>query len=289
MGVMRVLAWENVLTFLRKLIRKKGGFVGALILVALVFGAVFAPWVAPFEPDQTNAVDAMRPPSLEYPMGTDKFGRDIFSRVLWGGRLSLQIGLIAVGIGAVTGGVIGLVAGYLGGRVDNFLMRLMDVMLAFPGILLALVMVVMLGPGMSNLMIAVGISSVPRFARLIRSSVLSIRNAEFVEAARSVGAGDQLIMFRHILPNVLAPVVIYGTLRVGTAILSAASLSFLGLGAEPPTPEWGLMVSVGRNYLRTAWWMSMFPGIVIAVTVISLNLLGDALRDILDPRLKNVS
>jgi len=284
-----VLAWENVLTFLRKLIRKKGGFVGALILVALVFGAVFAPWVAPFEPDQTNAVDAMRPPSLEYPMGTDKFGRDIFSRVLWGGRLSLQIGLIAVGIGAVTGGVIGLVAGYLGGRVDNFLMRLMDVMLAFPGILLALVMVVMLGPGMSNLMIAVGISSVPRFARLIRSSVLSIRNTEFVEAARSVGAGDQLIMFRHILPNVLAPVVIYGTLRVGTAILSAASLSFLGLGAEPPTPEWGLMVSVGRNYLRTAWWMSMFPGIVIAVTVISLNLLGDALRDILDPRLKNVS
>jgi len=289
MGVMRVLAWENVLTFLRKLIRKKGGFVGALILVALVFGAVFAPWVAPFEPDQTNAVDAMRPPSLEYPMGTDKFGRDIFSMVLWGGRLSLQIGLIAVGIGAVTGGVIGLVAGYLGGRVDNFLMRLMDVMLAFPGILLALVMVVMLGPGMSNLMIAVGISSVPRFARLIRSSVLSIRNTEFVEAARSVGAGDQLIMFRHILPNVLAPVVIYGTLRVGTAILSAATLSFLGLGAEPPTPEWGLMVSVGRNYLRTAWWMSMFPGIVIAVTVISLNLLGDALRDILDPRLKNVS
>lgn len=274
----------SVRELLARLYRKRGGFIGFLILLVIILCAIFAPYIAPYGPAQTNPVDSLTPPGSDYLLGTDQFGRDVFSRILFGARLSLQIGLVAVGIGTIVGTTVGMLSGYIGGWFDNIMMRFMDILLSFPGILLALIMVVMLGPGMYNLMIAVGISAIPRIARLVRGSVLSVKETSFVEAARATGSSDVRIMIHHVLPNVLAPLMIYATLRVGTAILSAASLSYLGLGATPPTPEWGLMAAGGRKFLRTSWWLSIFPGISIGLVVVSLNMLGDALRDILDPR-----
>ncbi len=278
----------GVLSFSKRLLRKPGGAAGTLFLSLLVLAALLAPYIAPYDPNVPNPASALAPPSRAHLMGTDRFGRDMFSRVIYGGRISLQVGIIAVSIGAFVGVSIGLIAGYWGGLLDNVLMRMMDVMLAFPGILLALLMIVVLGPGLVNIMIAVGIAAIPSFARLARGSTLSVKESAYVEAARSVGASSLPIIVRHILPNIAAPLIIFATLRVGTAMLSAASLSFLGLGAEPPTPEWGLMAAIGRHVLRRAWWVSIFPGLAIALTVVSLNLLGDALRDILDPRFRGL-
>jgi peptide/nickel transport system permease protein len=256
------------------------------MLAALALAALLAPLLPLADPVQIDSPRALYSPGLPYLFGTDQYGRDVFSRVVFGSRVSLVVGPIAVGIALIPGVLVGLLAGYYGRWVDGVLMRIVDVMLAFPGILLALGIVAVLGPSLSSLMIAVGISSIPTYARLTRASVLSAREHLYVDAARVVGATDHVILLRHILPNVVAPIIVVGTLGVGAAILVAATLSFLGLGSQPPTPEWGRMLSEGRQYLREQWWIATFPGLAIMLTVLALNLLGDGLRDALDPRLK---
>jgi peptide/nickel transport system permease protein len=267
-----------------QLLGSKGTVIGASILLVLVLVALAAPIIAPAEPTRTSPADALRPPSRDFFFGTDQFGRDVFTRVLYGARISLIIGLISVSIAVVVGTLLGLISGYYGRWVDSVVMRIVDVMLAFPGILLALALVSILGPSLVNLMIAVGISSVPQYARLVRGSVLSARENVYVEAARVIGCTDALIMRRHVLPNVFAPIIVVATLGIALAILWAAALSFLGMGSQPPTPEWGRMLSDGRAYLRDQWWIATFPGLAIMVTVLGMNLLGDGLRDVLDPR-----
>lgn len=266
--------------------RHPGAMVGMVVFLLLAVRGILAPIVAPFDPIDVIPSARTQPPSLDHLFGTDRLGRDIFSRVVHGARLSLWIGFFSVLIGAVPGILLGVIAGYYGRWVDMVIMRFIDVMLTFPTILLALTIVFVLGPSLRNVMLAVGIASIPAYTRLVRGSVLSARELVYVEAARVVGTPDLGIMFRHILPNVTAPVIVLGTLQVATAILSAAGLSFLGMGVQPPTPEWGAMLSEGRNYLRQAWWMSTFPGFAIMVTVLSINLIGDGLRDTLDARLK---
>ncbi|MGA7669338.1 MAG: nickel transporter permease [Nitrolancea sp.] len=273
--------------FMRRLARSKGALAGLVILLLLIIIALLAPLISPFDPIKIDTSHYLYSPGSPYFFGTDQYGRDVFSRVLYGSRISLVIGLISVGIASVIGVTVGLVSGYYGGWVDSILMRLIDIMLAFPGILLALGIVSMLGPSLRNVMIAVGISSVPTYARLTRGSVLSARNELYVDAAHVIGVPNRLILSRHILPNVVAPVIVAATLGVGAAILWAAALSFLGLGAQPPTAEWGRMLSDGRQYLRDQWWIATFPGLAIMVTVLAMNMLGDGLRDALDPRLKN--
>lgn len=273
------LVWQNLL-------RNKGALAGAVILALLVLLAFAAPVISPRDPLKTSVVNRLKPPSRDFLMGTDQLGRDTLSRVLYGGRTSLWLGIVAVAIGATVGGVLGMVAGYYRGFVDTIISRFVDMMMAMPRILLALIIIFTLGPGVLNVMIAVGVSAVPDYARVVRSSVLSAREHTYVEAARVVGTSDPRIMFRHILPNVVAPVIVVSTLGLGGALLSAAGLSFLGLGARPPVIEWGYMLSEGRNRLSVAWWLTTFPGMAIMLTVLAINLLGDGLRDALDPRLR---
>jgi len=270
----------------RRLGRQRGAMVGLVVLVALVLLALAAPWLSPRDPIRTAPREALRPPGATHVLGTDQFGRDVASRVLHGARISLAVGLISVSIALVLGTPVGLVSGYYGGRVDASIMRVIDVLLAFPGILLALAIVSVLTPGLGNVMIAVGLSAVPTYARLVRATVLAARENLYVEAARAIGSRDLTILGRYILPNVVAPLIVTATLGLGTAILSAAALSFLGLGSQPPQPDWGRMLSEGRDYLREAWWIATFPGLGIMLTVLAMNLLGDGLRDVLDPRLK---
>jgi peptide/nickel transport system permease protein len=271
---------------LRRLLRQPGVVVGAVILLVLIVGAVFAPYLTPYEPARMSPREALQPPSLTHPLGTDHFGRDQLARLLYGGSLSLQVGLVAVAIGASVGVTLGAVAGYRGGWIDEIISRLIDVKLAFPGILLALGVVAVLGPDLMNLMIAVGVGTIPGFCRLVRGQVLAAREFDYVLAARTIGCQHARIVIRHILPNVIAPVVVYGTLAVAGAILAGASLNYLGMGAKPPTPEWGLMLAESRDQIRRAWWLATFPGAAIMLTVISINLLGDGLRDAFDPWLK---
>ena len=268
------------------LARQRGAVVGLVILGGLALMALGAPWLSPRDPIRTAARDALQPPGARFVLGSDQFGRDVASRVLHGARVSLTVGLISVSIAVALGAPLGLVSGYYGGRLDGLIMRVMDVLLAFPGILLALAIVSVLTPGLTNVMIAVGLSAVPTYARLVRASVLSARENLYVEAARALGGRDLGILTRYILPNVVAPLIVTATLGLGTAILSAAALGFLGLGSQPPQPEWGRMLSEGRDYLREAWWISTFPGLGIMLTVLAMNLLGDGLRDVLDPRLQ---
>ena len=270
----------------RQLRYHKGALGGLLVLVLLSLVALSAPLLAPYDPLKVQARKALRPPSAEFFLGTDQYGRDVLSRTIYGTRISLLVGCISVSIAAASGLLIGLVAGYYGGLVDHVCMRCMDIMLAFPGILLALAIVSILGPSLANLMIAVGVSAIPAYARLVRGAVLSAKQNLYVEAARVVGCSSGAILVRHILPNVAAPVMVLCTLGMGTAILAAAALSFLGLGSQPPTPEWGRMLSEGRAYLREHWWIATAPGLAILITVLAMNLLGDGLRDALDPRLK---
>jgi peptide/nickel transport system permease protein len=276
-------SWARVVPRVR---RHKGAVVGMFIVVALVLVAVGQSVLAPQSPTKIDITAALRGPDRAHWMGTDQYGRDVYSRVIHGSSISLTVGFISVGIAAVAGTTVGLAAGFYGGKVDGILMRVIDVMLAFPGVLLALAIVSVLGPNLRNLMIAVGISQIPLYARLIRGSVLVAKEQLYVEAARVVGVSIRVILVRHILPNVVAPIIVAATLGMGGAILAAAGLSFIGLGSQPPTPEWGRMLSEGRDYLRDGWWISTFPGIAIMLTVLGVNMLGDALRDVLDPRLR---
>ena len=270
----------------RRLKVNKGAVAGLIVIVLLTFMAVFAEQLAPFNPNKMNVGPRLAPPSLQHPMGTDNIGRDQLSRIIFGSQFSLYVGFIAVGIGAICGGFIGAIAGFYGGRIDNVLMRCMDVLLAVPQTILAIAIVGSLGANLFNLMIAVGVGQIPRYARIVRASALSVRGQEFVEAARAIGASDFRIIIENILPNCMAPIIVQSTLGVASAILSAAALSFLGLGIQPPTAEWGSMLSLGRQYMRNAWHLTFFPGLFIAIVVVSLNMFGDGLRDALDPKLR---
>ena len=264
----------------QRLMRSKLAVIGLVIIVVLVLCAIFADLIAPYDFATQELRNQLQPPSSGHLFGTDEFGRDIFSRVVYGTRISLLVGFIAVGIAVVVGGILGSTAGYYGGYLDNIIMRSMDV-------LLAIAIVAALGPGIINLMIATGISSIPSYSRVVRASVLSVKDQEFVEAARAIGTRDFTIIIKHILPNCLAPIIVQATFGVAIAILTAAGLSFIGLGVMPPTPEWGAMLSSGRMYMRDHWYMTLFPGLAIATTIFSLNVLGDGLRDALDPKLRN--
>ena len=257
---------------------------GLTIVLLYIFIAIFASLIAPHDPLQIFSGQLRKPPGPQFLMGTDEVGRDILSRIIFGSRVSMRVGLISVGIAATCGTIVGLIAGYAGGWFDLLTMRVIDVLLAFPGILLAIAIVAVLGPGLDNVMIAVGIEAIPAYVRTVRASTLSVREQDFVLAARAAGAPAHRVVARHILPNVLAPVIVLMTVGVGLAILTAAGLSFIGIGAQPPTPEWGSMLATARTYLRDAPWIAAFPGLAIVVLVLALNLLGDGLRDALDPR-----
>ncbi len=258
---------------------------GLAVIAGFVVLAVFAPYAAPHDPIRQNLPNALRGPSREFPLGTDEFGRDLLSRIFYGARLSLLVGVLATAIGGSLGTSTGLLAGYFR-RLDGPLMRAMDVLLAFPGILLAIAVMAALGPSLPNVMIAVGIRSIPSFARITRGMVLSLKELEFVQGAHALGAGHARVLLAHILPNSVSPLLVFSSMQVATAILLAAILSFLGLGVQPPTPEWGKMVSDGRAYLLEAPHVSLFPGLAIFLTVMGFNCLGDGLRDALDPRLR---
>ncbi len=269
----------------RRFLRSRSAVLGAALLLTWILVAVFAPFLVPYDPTETvNA--ARRPPTAEHWFGTDLLGRDLFSRVLLGAQISLTLGLISVSLGALPGIALGLVAGYRGGVIDTLISRLIDAMLALPSILLALVVIAALGPSIRNVMIAVGVATVPQYARLVRGSVLAIKQLPYVEAARVIGAPSTRIMLRHVLVNAYAPVLVLSTLQIGNAILIGSGLSFLGLGAQPPTPEWGLMSAEGREVLNRAWWISTFPGLAILSVVVACNLLGDGLRSAFDPKMR---
>ena len=277
---------------LLRLRKNKIAVAGIVIISLFLVMALFSRWVAPHDPLAQSLYDKLKPPvwddggSWTYPLGTDDFGRDLLSSIIYGSRISMLVGIVAVSISLFLGTLAGAVAGFYGGRVDNVIMRLMDILLAFPSILLAIVIVAFLGPSLRNAMIAIGVVSIPRYARIVRGSVLEEFSKDYVQAARALGAGDGRLIFVHILPNCLAPLIVQTTLGFASAILEAAALSFLGLGAQPPTPEWGAMLANGRALILRAWWAVTFPGLMILFAVLGFNLLGDGLRDALDPRLR---
>jgi len=272
--------------FLRRLIRNKLAVLGAVLLLFLVTMAVLAPWVATHNPFKLNIKERFLPPSSSHFFGTDGYGRDLFSRVVYGAAIALRVGFLSIIVAMTAGILLGLISGYYRGWIDTIIMRIMDAILSFPIILLAIGIMAVLGAGFANLMIALGAVYTPRFARLVRSSVLSIREKEYIEAARVTGCSDVHILFVHILPNCWAPVIIQATISFGYAILWEAALSFLGLGAPPPSPSWGSLLADGKEVLNRAPWLTYFPGAAIALAVLSLNLFGDGLRDVLDPRFK---
>ncbi len=272
---------------LLRLIKNRIVLVWMIVLAFMILAAIAAPVVAPMDPLEQSAA-LLEPPSGGHVFGTDELGRDIFSRVIFGARISLTVGIVAVGIAASFGTLLGLVAGFTGGWLDSLLMRSIDVLMAFPGIILAILIMGTMGSSLTNVMIAVGISAIPWYARIVRATTLAVKEYDFVLAARALGASSQRQMFRHVLPNVIAPVIVLGTVGIAGAILAISSLSFLGLGAQPPSPEWGSMLSQARIYLTRAWWITAFPGLAIMVSVLSINIIGDALRDVLDPRLRGV-
>lgn len=273
---------------LRALLANKLAVVGLAILALVVVAALFGSTLAPYGVNAIDVANRLQPPSADHWFGTDELGRDIFSRVLVAARVSLQVGVIAVGLSLAAGVTLGLVAGYYGGKIDDVVMRLMDMLFAFPAILLAIAILAVLGPGITNAMIAIGIVYTPIFARITRASVLSVRQEVFVRAARSIGASDVRILRLHILPNVMAPIIVQTSLSLAFAILSEAALSFLGLGVQPPQPSWGRMLFDGRGFIEQAWWMGVFPGLAIFLTVLAFNIVGDATRDALDPKQRSV-
>lgn len=270
-----------------KVLRHHGGFLtGIVIFMAFLALAAFAPWIAPHDPSSMATGPRLASPSLEHLMGTDDFGRDIFSRAIFGTRLSLLVAFASVALSSTVGTVVGIVAGYRGGLIDTLLMRSVDVLLAFPGIMLALAIAALLGTGMTSVILAVGISGIPLFARMVRGSVLSVSRQDFVLAARAVGCSTGRVMRSHILPNVVGTAIVLATLQMAYAVLVSSSLSFLGVGVQPPTPEWGAMANAGRGLVTTAWWVSTFPGLMIVLFVIGVNVIGDALRDAFDRTLR---
>lgn len=274
------------LRFVRRFLRSRNVMAGSVALSAVILLVLLAPAISPYEPTQQFRRHRLQPPNADFLLGTDNLGRDILTRILYGGQVSLQVGIVSVAIGATLGTLLGLLAGYLGGWADVLIMRFIDMMLAFPGILLALVIIAVLGRNLQNVMIAVGLSSIPVYTRVVRGSTLSLKQVDFIVAAQALGGSSWRIMSRHILPNVLAPIIVVATNGVAGAIIAGAALSFLGLGQQPPDPEWGLMLNEGREFIRVAAWVTTYPGLAIMVTVLAINLLGDGLRDILDPRLK---
>ena len=272
---------------LRRLARDYMALAGIAFLLLVILVSILAPVLAPRDPIETNLSQRLAPIGAPgYPLGADDLGRDILSRLIWGGRISLLVGFSAVMVAMILGIIVGLLSGYFGRWVDSVFMRLIDILMAFPAILLAITIVASLGPGLRNAMLAVAVVGIPYYARIVRGSVLSLREQEFVQAARVIGAPDARIIFRHILPNTMAPLIVAATLDVGWMIMAAAGLSFLGLGAQPPTAEWGVMLSTGRQFIRNAPHLSILPGLAIFLVVLALNFLGDGLRDALDPRLR---
>jgi ABC-type dipeptide/oligopeptide/nickel transport system permease subunit len=275
----------------RKFVRHPLGVLGGVILLVVFGSALLADYLAPHEPNKQRLVARFKPPvwaqggSATYLLGTDNVGRDIFSRIIHGSRISLSVGLAAVGISLLIGVTLGLLSGFLGGRMDAIIMALVDIMLAFPQLILAFAMVAVLGPGIGNLILVLGLTGWERYARVVRAEVLALREREFVQAARAIGVATPTIIFRHIMPNTFSSVIVMATLQTAQAILAEAALSFLGLGTGQSYPSWGQMIALGRDYLNVAWWLSTFPGIAILLTVLAINLLGDRIRDVLDPRM----
>jgi peptide/nickel transport system permease protein len=276
--------WER----LHDLLRSRSATFGMALIGLVLLVALAGPALAPYDPLKPAPLDRLQGPSQAHPFGTDSLGRDILSRVIYGARISILIGLISVSISLVPGTLLGLVSGYFGGRIDSLIMRLMDMLLAFPAILLAIFITAILEPSLPNTMVAVGIVYIPHYARIVRSSVLSLKEQLFVQAIAHLGGSHFRILARHILPNALPPIIVYATLGMGTAVLQAAALGFLGLGAQPPQPEWGAMLSEGRQYIQIAPHVAAFPGAAILVLVLGFNLFGDGLRDVLDPSLRSV-
>lgn len=278
---------------LEKLLKNRTGALGLVIIIIFILCALLAPLISPHDPVENNLYDQLKPPvwdpggSSRNLLGTDDLGRDILSRLIYGARVSLMVGVVSVGIAVLLGSLLGAVSGYFRGWIDSVIMRVMDIILAFPGILLAIVIVAYLGPGLRNAMMAIGVISIPRFARIVRASVMEENEKDYVLAARALGARNRRIIFNTVLPNCLAPIIVQASLGFGSAILDAAGLSFLGLGAQPPIPEWGAMIAMGRSMILRAWWVMTFPGIAILLGVLGFNLLGDGLRDALDPRLRD--
>ena len=276
-------AWR----FARRFARHPGAAVGIMLLLLLAASAVLAPHLAPFDPTETDVGPRLAAPDAMHWFGVDLHGRDIFSRIVWGGRYSLAVGIATVLLALVAGSTVGIFLGYSGGRIDALGSRAIDVLLGFPSVVMAILVVVVLGVGLVNVVLAVAIAQVPRFARVVRGAVLVTKEQLYVDAARAIGANGSRIMAHHLLPNVMPTLIVLGTLNLGEAILSTATLSFLGLGAQPPTPEWGAMLNDGRDYMRYAPWMMFFPGLALFLAVMSVNLIGDRLSHLLDPRARN--
>ena len=282
----QVKKYSQLMLIWRRLSKNRAAVFGAGLILAFSLAATFAPILTPYDPIQQDLDHSLELPSINHPLGRDELGRDILTRVIYGTRVSLMIGAVAIAIGLAVGVPLGEISGYYGGKIDFAIQRAVDIMLAFPGILLALALVAILGVGLQNVIVAVGVSSIPIYIRLVRGSVLSIRELEYVQAARALGVRQYVILGRHVLLNCSAPIIVQSSLSLGTAILVAAGLGFLGLGVQPPTPEWGAMLGTGRTYLFSAPHVATFPGIAIFLAVLGFNLLGDCLRDALDPRLK---
>ncbi len=279
--------------FIKQYSKNKSAVVGVIIVIVLLIFAIFAPWIASHLPYEQSLADRLLPPMWEeggvsaHLLGTDEFGRDMFTRIIYGARISLMVGAVSVGVSLTFGLVMGLMAGFYGGKVDLFIMRIVDIMLSIPAILLAIVIVSILGPSLINAMIAIGIVGIPTYARVVRASVLSEREKEYVIASRINGSSNTRLMFKVILPNAATPIIVQSTMGFASAVLEAAGLSFLGLGAQPPTPEWGAMLSDSLQFIMTAPWMIFYPGLAIFFTVLGFNLMGDGLMDVLDPKLKD--
>lgn len=273
--------------FIHRLTHNLPFMIGLILLLLIVGSALMPQLITAYNPVKVNIPDRLQSPNLRHPFGTDQYGRDILARVIYGGRVSLVMGAVPIGLAALIGTLLGLIAGYYGRWVDLLIMRVIDVWVAFPTILLAMAVVAILGPGMVNIMIAVGIAWIPYYARMVRGSVLEAREQVYIEAARVLGISGARMMFRHILPNVVAPIIIMSSMGIGGAILTGASLSFLGMGPQSPTPEWGVILADGRQFIRLATWIGLFPGLAIAITVLAANLLGDGLRDLFDPRMRS--
>ncbi|WP_412678920.1 MULTISPECIES: ABC transporter permease [Brevibacillus] len=269
---------------IKKIWQNRAARFSLMVLFVIVVLGIIGPWIAPHDPTKTYYESFLEGPSKEHWLGTDAIGRDVLSRMLYGTRVTLMVAVMAVGITFVLGTLIGVVSAYVGGIVDNVLMRIMEVLLALPGIILALAIVAVLGPSQTNAMIAIGISSIPAFAILIRSAALTIKSSGYVEASRSIGSSNWWIITHQVIPNIFNVLIVYTTLFVGGAILETSALGFIGLGAQPPTPEWGTMLNEGKDYLSDAWWLATFPGLAITIIVFTVNILGDALRDIFDPK-----